>query len=156
MSAKWPESVCIHEQDQRSESLVTIALQVELFGGEIWRVERQEYRVGITYIMVVGTPLYNFAAHTSLAHVSPEIKLSEVNNSDLPRPKTNQHVSHDVISKAKQGSADPGAVLQYIHPDPLREAGGLHRVSEMGRLQVPKQQICKAVAFADRPLFCQR
>ncbi len=104
-----------------------MTLQVELFGGARWHVDRQGYRAGISYIKVVGTPLHNFAAHTSTPDVSlaGPGKLGDLHNSVLPRSFTDQSVSgvhHAVVSGSKQGFTTFGAVLQYIHPDPQMQA----------------------------------
>ena len=91
--------------------------------------------MGIRYVKVVGTPLYNFTCQL-VADLPVEAQMCKLSMRD-PGPSAPQFGLNQQVSGVSDILPIPhcqGAVLEYILQDPLVKAGGLYRVSERGRL----------------------
>lgn len=114
-------------------------LQVDLIGGEPSQprrhLSRKQLQAGISYIKVVGTPLYNFAAHKSATTVSLPVE-AELADMRISSASTSSNPIQSSFDESRPRRVVPpcSVVLRYITADPLVQAGGLYRVCEAGRL----------------------
>lgn len=102
-------------------------------------VRQPRFRAGISYIKLVGTPLYNIAA-TQTPSASTEAAPAELHISSMS--STTHHATHSARQKRQSMRVLKPCpiVLRYTTADSLFEAGGLYQASEAGRLPKEHEQ----------------
>lgn len=114
-------------------STAYICMQVELTGGSQRHPDTRQIHTGINYIDASGKPVYSFAP-TVLSQASRcQNNLHDMSGQSASMDITS--LSSRSIDKTAADNFKPQpAVLRYLSPDPLVQAGGLYRVSERGSL----------------------
>ncbi|KAL0047192.1 hypothetical protein WJX82_009068 [Trebouxia sp. C0006] len=146
-------------------------VRVELIG----RVQRQQednrYYTCIRYVKVVGTPVYGFLPSTSQPSRSSDLQSCESACVSLdhehhdsvdqqlsrlpylvPRLYTSsaeEESSNSAATLAAGSTLASGRALKAVLQDPLLAAGGLRRVSEMGRLLLEQHLMDDAASDHD-------